>query len=73
MVGNITIFSKVIMELPYYFLRPIPLNEGKTSRMAFPLIKNNTRLCQWVWAVRKEVTKELWQDPHKKIPAQEKK
>ena len=29
-------FFKVIMEMPYYFLCPIPLNEGKTSRMALP-------------------------------------
>ena len=39
MVGNVTIFLKIIMELLYYFLCSIPLNEGKTSRMAFPLIK----------------------------------
>ena len=67
MVGNVTIFFKVIMEMPYYFLCPIPLNEGKTSRMAFPLIKNNTGPCQWAGAVRKKMTKELWQDPQEKI------
>ena len=36
MGGNVTIFFKVIMEMPYYFLCLIPLNEGKTSRMALP-------------------------------------
>ena len=30
------LFFKVIMEMPYYFLCPIRLNEGKTSRMALP-------------------------------------
>ena len=43
MVGNVTIFLKVIMELLYYSLCSIPLNEGKTSRMAFPLIKKKYR------------------------------
>ena len=41
MVVNVTIFFKVIMELLYYSLCSIPLNKGKTSRMAFPLIKKN--------------------------------
>ena len=55
------------MEMPYYFLCPIPINEGKTSRIAFPLIKNNTGPCQWAGAVRKKVTEELWQDWQEKI------
>ena len=67
MAENVTIFSKVIMEMPYYFLHPIPFNEGKSSRMAFPLIENNTGLCQGAGAARKKVTKELWQDPQEKI------
>ena len=43
MVGNVTIFLKVVMKLLYYSLCLIPLNEGKTSRMAFPLIKKKYR------------------------------
>ena len=66
MVGNVTIFLKVVMKLLYYSLCSIPLNEGKTSRMAFPLIKTNTGPCQWAGAVRKKVTKELRQDPQGK-------
>ena len=62
MVGNVTIFLKVIMELLYYSLCSILLNEGKTSRLAFPLIKKNTGLCQWAGAARKKVMKSIWQE-----------
>ena len=55
------------MELLYYSLRSIPLNKGKTSRMAFPLIKK-TGLCQWAGAARKKVTKSIWQELQGKKP-----
>ena len=52
MVENVTIlYVLVIMKMPYFFLCPIPLNKGKTSRMAFPLFKNNIGPCHWAGAV----------------------
>ena len=68
MVGNVTIFLKVVMKLLYYSLCSILLNEGKTSRMAFPLIKKNTGLCQWAGAARQKVTKSIWQELQGKKP-----
>ena len=68
MVGNVTFLLKVIMELLYYSLCSIPLNKGKTSRMAFPLIKKNTGLYQWAGAARKKVTKSILQELQGKKP-----
>ena len=58
-VANLSILSWICMDVSSFDYCPLLSDWGKTSRMAFNLISNNTNVCKWAGAVMEKVFETL--------------